>query len=165
MPAQPVRSLIPVLHQIAMPTHGTATPDQWHDTALLQAEAAQVPGQPSNVTCFRAKLEAPLKSGSSIDLEWYSVHVGLMTPFPAKASQSDPQRVLLKGSHYAPSPYPISTQITKASLEAVAHTCCLPRDHELHHAQHAQQYDVTRWACCVIISLHCACPQCFLGAS
>ena len=97
--------------------YGTATPNHWHYTACMQAEAAQVPGQPSNITCFRAKLQEPLKPGSSIDLEWYSVHVGLMTPFPAKASQSDPQRVLMKGSHYAPSPYPISTQTTKASLK------------------------------------------------
>lgn len=119
---QPVRSLDTVLHQVAMPAHGTAAPDLWYYTACMQAEAAQVPGQPSNVTCFRAKLEEPLKPGSNIGVEWYSVHVGLMTPFPAKASQSDPQRVLLKGSPYAPSPYPISTQTTKASLEAAANT-------------------------------------------
>lgn len=91
----------------------------------MQAEATQAPGQPSNVTCFRAKLQEPLKPGSSTDLEWYSVHVGSMTPFPAKASQSDPQRVLLKGSHYASSPYPISTQTAKASLRSVAHADCL----------------------------------------
>ena len=105
--------------------HGKATPDQWHYTACMQAEAAQVPGQPSNITCFSAKLQEPLRTGSSIELEWYSVHVGLMTPFPAKASQSDPQRVLLKGSHYAPSPYLISTQTTKASLKLLRmHAAC-----------------------------------------
>lgn len=91
----------------------------------IQAEATQAPGQPSNVACFKAKLEEPLTPGSSIDLEWYSVHVGSMTPFPAKASQSDPQRVLLKGSHYAPSPYPIPTQTAKASLHAGARARCL----------------------------------------
>lgn len=87
----------------------------------MQVETADTPGQSSNITCFKAKLDEPLKAGSSVVLEWYSVHVGLMVPFPAKASQSDPQRVLLKGSHYAPSPYPIATQTTKASPTAVAH--------------------------------------------
>lgn len=94
-------------------------------TCGMQVEAADTPGQPSNISCFKAKLDKPLTAGSSVVLEWYSVHVGLMVPFPAKASQSDPQRVLLKGSHYASSPYPISTQTTKVSLTAVAHTHCI----------------------------------------
>ena len=63
---------------------------------------------------MRAKLESPLKSGGSVDIEVYTVHIGLMVLFPAHASQSDPQRVLLKGSHYVASPYPISKQTTKA---------------------------------------------------
>ena len=83
---------------------------------MLQVELADAPGQPSNLTCLKAKLEEPLKAGSNIDVEWYSVHVGAMTPFPAQASQSDPQRVLLKGSAHVPSPYPISTQSTKVTL-------------------------------------------------
>lgn len=91
----------------------------------MQVETADTPGQSSNITCFKAKLEEPLTAGSSIVLEWYSVHVGLMVPFPAKASQSDPQRVLLKGSHYAPSPYPVATQTTKASPIPVAHAYSL----------------------------------------
>ncbi|KAL3143549.1 hypothetical protein ABBQ38_002348 [Trebouxia sp. C0009 RCD-2024] len=88
------------------------------DAPVLQVETADTPGQSSNITCFKAKLEEPLTAGSSIVLEWYSVHVGLMVPFPAKASQSDPQRVLLKGSHYAPSPYPVATQTTKLKLSS-----------------------------------------------
>ena len=105
----------------------------------MQAEATQAPGQPSNVTCFKARLEEPLKPGSSTHLEWYSVHVGSMTPFPAKALQSDPQRVLLKGSHYAPSPYPISTQTAKASLHSVTHARCLLSStmHSCKTVQHA----------------------------
>ena len=90
---------------------------------VLQVENVDAPEQPGNITCIRAKLDEPLKAGSSIDIECYSVHVGLMTPFPAKASQSDPQRVLLKGSSHVVSPYQISTQSTKASLYANVHCC------------------------------------------
>lgn len=100
-----------------------------------QVEEAEDSNQSANITCMRAHLESPLKAGSSIDIELYTVHVGLMTPFPAQASQSDPQRVLLKGSHYVASPYPISKQTTKASFAAVFGTvgtllctyqsCCL----------------------------------------
>jgi len=85
-----------------------------------QVEEAEDSNQPANITCMRAHLESPLKAGSSIDIELYTVHIGLMTPFPAQASQSDPQRVLLKGSHYVASPYPISKQTTKASFAAAA---------------------------------------------
>jgi len=85
-----------------------------------QVEEAEDSNQSANITCMRAHLESPLKAGSSIDIELYAVHIGLMTPFPAQASQSDPQRVLLKGSHYVASPYPISKQTTKASFAAAA---------------------------------------------
>jgi len=85
---------------------------------LLQVEEAEDSNQSANITCMRAHLDSPLKAGSSIDIELYTVHVGLMTPFPAQASQSDPQRVLLEGSHYVASPYPISKQTTKASFAA-----------------------------------------------
>lgn len=94
---------------------------------VFQVEDADAPGQPGNITCIRAKLDEPLKAGSSLDIERYSVHVGLMTPFPAQASQSDPQRVLLKGSSHVSSPYHISTQTTKASLYAslaIVHISC-----------------------------------------
>ena len=94
--------------------------------ALLQVEDIHIPGQPSNISCLQAKLSEPLKAGSSVDVELYSVHIGLMTPFPATAAQSDPQRVLLKGSHYVPSPYPVAKQTSKASI------CSLPC-----HCQHA----------------------------
>ena len=83
-----------------------------------QVEEAEDSNQSANITCMRAQLDSPLKAGSSIDIELYTVHVGLMTPFPAQASQSDPQRVLLKGSHFVASPYPISKQTTKASFAA-----------------------------------------------
>ncbi len=83
-----------------------------------QVEEAENSNQSANITCMRAQLDSPLKAGSSIDIELYTVHIGLMTPFPAQASQSDPQRVLLKGSHYVASPYPISKQTTKASFAA-----------------------------------------------
>ncbi len=83
-----------------------------------QVEKAEDINQPANITCIRAQLDSPLKAGSSVDIELYTVHIGLMTPFPAQASQSDPQRVLLKGSHYVASPYPISKQTTKASFAA-----------------------------------------------
>lgn len=94
-----------------------------------QVEEAEGASQPANITCTEAKLDTPLKAGSSIDIEVYSVHIGLMVPFPAQASQSDPQRVLLKGSHYVVSPYPISTQTTKARTASLLcrlgiHTCC-----------------------------------------
>ena len=90
---------------------------------LAQVEDTHIPGQPSNISCLQAKLSEPLKAGGSIDVELYSVHIGLMTPFPATASQSDPQRVLLKGSHYVPSPYPAAKQTSKASISALPCHC------------------------------------------
>ena len=83
-------------------------------------EESQSTGQPANISCMSVKLDSPLKAGGTIDIESYSVHIGLMTPFPAQASQSDPQRVLLKGSHYVASPYPVSTQTSKVSLDTHA---------------------------------------------
>ena len=90
-----------------------------HLNGPSQVEEAEDSNQSANITCMRAQLDFPLKAGSSIDIELYTVHIGLMTPFPAQASQSDPQRVLLKGSHYVASPYPIAKQTTKASFAAV----------------------------------------------
>ncbi len=107
-------------HQHAVTTVKVHCSTADHLNGSSQVEEAEDSNQSANITCMRAHLESPLKAGSSIDIELYAVHIGLMTPFPAQASQSDPQRVLLKGSHYVASPYPISKQTTKASFAAAA---------------------------------------------
>ncbi|KAL0033974.1 hypothetical protein WJX79_000313 [Trebouxia sp. C0005] len=104
----------------AAQAHQEVTVGDDEDAPLLRVEQVEDSNQPANITCMRAHLESPAKAGSSIDIELYTVHIGLMTPFPAQASQSDPQRVLLKGSHYVASPYPISKQTTKLRLSSTS---------------------------------------------
>ena len=91
-----------------------------------QLEPASSDGVPSNVTCEKAVLAAPLAPGKATTLETYAVLTHQLTPRPREIGQGDPQRVVLRASQHILSPYRMaseSLQVNWAAARPLMATC------------------------------------------